>query len=95
MKERLSASDLFFGVPETRPDPTYPLQMWAFQLKNLTLRSGVTLERGRVLGDAGCYLTDHPQLAESYVSHVFDLNDVQTAYTRPSAGQHKMVVRTV
>ncbi|HEY5783876.1 MAG TPA: zinc-binding dehydrogenase [Microlunatus sp.] len=85
----------YFGVPD---DPTYPLQMRAFQLKNLTLRSGVTRERRRVLADAGRYLTDHPELAESYVSHIFTLNDVQAAYTaatRPRVGQHKIVVRTV
>jgi L-iditol 2-dehydrogenase len=83
----------YFGVPD---DPIYPFEMRAFQKKNLTLRSGLTLERRRVLADAGSYLAEHPQLAETYVSHVFDLDDVQTAYTAatlPRSGQHKITVR--
>jgi len=83
----------YFGVPD---DPVYPLEMRAFQLKNLTLRSGVTLERRRVLADAGRYLAEHPHLAEPYVSHVFAHEDVQAAYTAatlPRTGQHKTTVR--
>lgn len=83
----------YFGVPN---DPIYPFEMRAFQKKNLTLRSGVTLERSRVLTAAGRYLAAHPQLAETYVSHVFDLDDVQAAYTAatlPRTGQHKITVR--
>jgi L-iditol 2-dehydrogenase len=83
----------YFGVPD---DPVYPLEMRAFQLKNLTLRSNVTMERRRVLADAGRYLAEHAQLAETYVSHVFARGDVQAAYTAaalPRTGQHKIVVR--
>src|SRR3954449_12713411 len=39
----------YFGVPD---DPVYPFDMMTFLRKNLTLRSGVTLERRRVLAEA-------------------------------------------
>jgi L-iditol 2-dehydrogenase len=82
----------YFGVPD---ELVYPLPMRLMLRKNLTLRSGVTLERRRVLARAEQYLRDHPELAECYVSHVFPVDDAQTAYehaARPAAGQVKVVV---
>lgn len=82
----------YFGVPD---ELVYPLPMRLMLRKNLTLRSGVTLERRRVLAQAEQYLREHPELAECYVSHVFPVDDAQSAYehaVRPAAGQVKVVV---
>jgi len=82
----------YFGVPD---ELVYPLPMRLMLRKNLTLRSGVTLERRRVLAQAEQYLREHPELAERYVSHVFPVDDAQSAYehaVRPAAGQVKVVV---
>ncbi|MDP5181631.1 zinc-binding dehydrogenase [Blastococcus sp. BMG 814] len=85
---------LYFGIPD---DPVYPLDMITFLRKNLTLRAGVTLERARVLRDAGAYLAAHPGLPDVYVSDVHPVDDVQTAFAaaiQPRAGQYKIVLDT-
>jgi threonine dehydrogenase-like Zn-dependent dehydrogenase len=82
----------YFGVPD---DPVYPFDMMTFLRKNLTLRSGVTLERRRVLADAGAYLAGHPALRDSYVTHVHPVADVQAAFSAalaPRPGQLKIAV---
>lgn len=82
----------YFGVPD---DPIYPFDMMTFLRKNLTLRSGVALERRRVLSDAGEYLAAHPELREGYVSHVHPVADVQAAFgaaISPRPGQLKIAV---
>jgi threonine dehydrogenase-like Zn-dependent dehydrogenase len=82
----------YFGVPD---DPIYPFDMMTFLRKNLTLRSGVALERRRVLADAGDYLAAHPELREGYVSHVHPVADVQAAFgaaISPRPGQLKIAV---
>ena len=83
---------LYFGIPD---DLVYPLDMMTFLRKNLTLRAGVTLERRRVLRDAGRYLAAHPALREIYVTDVHRVRDVQrafTAATQPQAGQYKVAL---
>lgn len=67
----------YFGIPD---DPVYPFDMLTFLRKNLTLRSGVALERRRVLADAGTYLAAHPELRDCYVTHVHPVADVQAAF---------------
>jgi hypothetical protein len=55
----------------------------------------VALERRRVLADAGSYLGAHPELRESYVSHVHPVADVQAAFSAavsPRPGQLKIAV---
>jgi threonine dehydrogenase-like Zn-dependent dehydrogenase len=82
----------YFGVPD---DPIYPFDMMTFLRKNLTLRSGVALERRRVLADAGSYLAAHPELREGYVTHVHPVADVQAAFgaaVAPRPGQLKIAV---
>ena len=82
----------YFGVPD---DPVYPFDMMTFLRKNLTLRAGVTLERRRVLTEAGTYLAAHPELRECYVSHVHPVGDVQAAFDAaitPRPGQLKIAV---
>lgn len=82
----------YFGVPD---ELVYPLPMRLFLRKNLTLRSGVTLDRRRVLAAAERYLAGHPELAERYVTDVVPFADAQVAYeraVRPSDEQVKVVV---
>jgi threonine dehydrogenase-like Zn-dependent dehydrogenase len=69
--------------------------MMTFLRKNLTLRSGVTLDRRRVLADAGTHLAAHPGLRDCYVTHVHPVTDVQTAFeaaVTPRPGQLKIAV---
>ncbi|MGY1915258.1 zinc-binding dehydrogenase [Blastococcus sp. SYSU DS0973] len=83
---------LYFGIPD---DQVYPLDMLTFLRKNLTLRAGATLERRRVLTDAGSYLAGHPALREAYVTDVHPVDDVQAAFAaaiQPRPGQYKVVV---
>lgn len=82
----------YFGIPD---DAVYPLPMTMFLRKNLTLRSGTTRDRVRVLTEAGQYLADHPELASRYVTDIIPVDKVQEAYeraTRPAPGQLKIAV---
>ncbi len=82
----------YFGVPD---DLVYPFEMMTFLRKNLTLRSGITVERRRVLEEAGTYLAAAPDLRDSYVSSVFPVADVQDAFSAaiaPRPGQFKIAV---
>ncbi|QNG38827.1 zinc-binding dehydrogenase [Geodermatophilaceae bacterium NBWT11] len=82
----------YFGIPD---DWVYPFDIMTFLRKNLTLRSGVTLERRRVLEDANTHLAAHPDLRDGYVSHVFPVTDVEKAFTaavRPAVGQFKIAI---
>ncbi len=47
---------------------------------NLTLKSGVTLDRRRVLRCADEFAREHPELLTSYVTHTFGVDDVQAAF---------------
>lgn len=83
----------YFGVPD---DPVYPFPMKEFLRKNLSLSSGATVDRRRVLREAGDYLASYPDILDGYVSHVYTADDVQSAYTAaatPCAGQTKIAVR--
>jgi threonine dehydrogenase-like Zn-dependent dehydrogenase len=82
----------YFGVPD---DLVYPVDMMTLLRKNLTLRAGVTVERRRVLAEANAYLAAHPDLRESYVSHVYPATDVQQAFAAagdPKPGQFKIAI---
>lgn len=81
-----------FGVPD---DPIYPIDVEAMLRRNLTLKSGITLERPRMLTAAGEYLAAHPDLAETYVSHVHRADRAQAAFeaaVRPAPGQVKITL---
>jgi threonine dehydrogenase-like Zn-dependent dehydrogenase len=67
----------YFGVPD---DLVYPLDMEAMIRKHLTLMSGGTLDRRRVLGDADAYLRRHPELVDVLITHRFPVAEVQQAY---------------
>lgn len=82
----------YFGVNDDR---VYPLDMDAMLRKNLTLLSGGTLDRARMLAEAGRYLARYPHLVRSSVTHRFARHDVQRAYdaaATPSPGRLKVVI---
>ena len=55
---------------------------------NLTLKSGVTLDRRRMLDLASKFAAEHPGLLARYLTHTFGIDDVQAAFElacRPGA----------
>jgi threonine dehydrogenase-like Zn-dependent dehydrogenase len=82
----------YFGVPD---DDSYPISMRTMLRNNLTLKSGVTLERRRVLEAADAFARDHPDLLGMYVTHTFGIADVQEAFEfacRPTPGRVKIAI---
>lgn len=67
----------YFGVAD---DDAYPINMRAMLRKNLTLKSGVTLDRRRMLELAGKFAAEHPELLTTYLTHTFGVDDVQGAF---------------
>jgi threonine dehydrogenase-like Zn-dependent dehydrogenase len=62
---------------------------------NLTLKSGVTLERRRVLEKANAFAREHPDLLPIYLTHTFGVDDVQSAFEvacRPTPGRVKIAI---
>lgn len=54
--------------------------MNAMVRKNLSLLAGGTLERRRMLREAGDHLTAHPHLIATLISHRLAMADAQAAY---------------
>lgn len=80
----------YFGLPD---DPVYPFPLMEFLRKNLTFVSGVTRDRSTALAAAIRYLGEHPDLAHTYVTNTFPIDQVQDAFTaavRPVPGQVKV-----
>jgi threonine dehydrogenase-like Zn-dependent dehydrogenase len=67
----------YFGVAD---DDSYPISMRTMLRNNLTLKSGVTLDRRRMLCAANEFAREHPELLPAYVTHTFDVDDVQDAF---------------
>ncbi len=67
----------YFGVAD---DDAYPISMRLMLRNNLTLKSGVTLDRRRVLGLAAKFADEHPELLRTYLTHTFGIDDVQGAF---------------
>ena len=67
----------YFGVAD---DDAYPISMRTMLRNNLTLKSGVTHDRRRVLELAGKFADEHPDLLGSYLTHTFGVDDVQGAF---------------
>jgi threonine dehydrogenase-like Zn-dependent dehydrogenase len=67
----------YFGVAD---DEAYPINMRLMLRNNLTLKSGVTLDRRRVLDVAGKFAAEHCELLGSYLTHTFGVDDVQGAF---------------
>ncbi|MGI5159172.1 zinc-binding dehydrogenase [Microbispora sp. CA-102843] len=83
---------LYFGIPDDR---IYPLDMEKMLRKHLTLISGSTLQRRRVLSAADEYVKAHPGLINSLVTHEFKADAAAEAYRTaftPKAGQFKVVI---
>ena len=83
---------LYFGVAD---DDAYPISMRSMLRNNLTLKSGVTLDRRRVLELAGKFAADHPELLDAYLTHTFDVEDVQAAFDlacRPITDRVKIAI---
>ncbi|MCK0177406.1 MULTISPECIES: zinc-binding dehydrogenase [Mycobacteriaceae] len=82
----------YFGVPD---DDSYPIDMRMMLRNNLTLKSGVTMERRRVLARAGEFAADHPDLLRHYVTHTFGVDEAQQAFDtagRPDPGRVKIAI---
>ncbi len=82
----------YFGVPD---DDWYPISMRTMLRNNLTLRSGVTLERRRVLRQAAEFAIAHPGLLADYVTHTFGTDEVQAAFelaARPHPARVKIAI---
>jgi L-iditol 2-dehydrogenase len=71
------ATVFYFGVAD---DDSYPISMRMMLRNNLTLKSGVTLDRRRMLCAANEFAKEHPQLLPAYVTHTFGVDDVQAAF---------------
>ncbi|MBJ7336620.1 zinc-binding dehydrogenase [Mycolicibacterium sp.] len=82
----------YFGVTD---DDTYPISIRTMLRNNLTLKSGVTLERRRMLDAAGAFAHEHPDLLASYLTHTFGIDEVQTAFEvacRPTPARVKIAI---
>ena len=82
----------YFGVTD---DDTYPISIRTMLRNNLTLKSGVTLERRRVLERADAFAREHPDLLQNYLTHTFGIDEVQSAFEvacRPTPGRVKIAI---
>ncbi len=82
----------YFGVAD---DDSYPISMRTMLRNNLTLKSGVTMDRRRVLDKAGTFAADHPGLLERYLTHTFGVDEVQAAFelaSQPVPGRIKIAI---
>ncbi len=76
-------------------DDSYPISMRTMLRNNLTLKSGVTLDRRRVLSAANEFARDHPELLPAYVTHTFGVDEVQAAFElacRPTPERIKIAI---
>jgi L-iditol 2-dehydrogenase len=67
----------YFGVAD---DDSYPISLRTMLRNNLTLKSGVTLDRRRVLKAADEYAREHPDLLSNYLTHTFGVKEVHAAF---------------
>ncbi len=82
----------YFGVAD---DDSYPISMRTMLRNNLTLKSGVTLDRRRMLCSANEFAREHPGLLPAYVTHTFGVDDVQSAFElacRPTPERIKIAI---
>ncbi|BBY39622.1 alcohol dehydrogenase [Mycobacterium mantenii] len=82
----------YFGVAD---DEMYPISMRAMLRNNLTLKSGVTLDRRRMLELAGKFAAEHPWLLGAYLTHTFGIDEVPDAFDlacRPVAERIKIAI---
>lgn len=90
---RFAGEIYHFGIPD---DPVCAFDLLTFLRKNLTLRSGVTLDRATMLSLADDYLREHPELATTFVTDLLPHHRVQDAFElarRPRPGQIKVAIQ--
>ncbi|ORA15198.1 MULTISPECIES: zinc-binding dehydrogenase [Mycobacterium avium complex (MAC)] len=82
----------YFGVAD---DEMYPINMRVMLRNNLTLKSGVTQDRRRMLELAGKFAAEHPWLLGAYLTHAFGIDEVQDAFDlacRPDPERVKIAI---
>jgi threonine dehydrogenase-like Zn-dependent dehydrogenase len=82
----------YFGIPD---DAQCAFDISTFLRKSLTLKAGITRHRRQALAAAERYARGAPELGAHFTSHVFPLDEAETAFTmadRPSRGQIKIAV---
>jgi threonine dehydrogenase-like Zn-dependent dehydrogenase len=82
----------YFGVAD---DEAYPIDMRSMLRKNLTLKSGVTQDRRRMLELAGKFAAEHPRLLGTYLTHTFGVDEPQSAFElacRPDPDRVKIAI---
>lgn len=82
----------YFGVPD---DDSYPISMRTMLRNNLTLKSGVTVERRRVLAKADAFARAHPGLLDRYLTHTFGVDETPAAFelaSRPVPDRIKIAI---
>ncbi|MGE0219185.1 zinc-binding dehydrogenase [Mycolicibacterium sp.] len=82
----------YFGVPD---DDSYPVSMRTMLRNDLTLKSGVTMARRRVLEAADAFARAHPGLLDRYLTHTFGVEEVQAAFelaSRPVPERIKIAI---
>ncbi|MDT5337166.1 MAG: hypothetical protein QOD90_2671 [Mycobacterium sp.] len=82
----------YFGVTD---DDVYPISIRTMLRNNLTLKSGVTLDRRRMLNEADAFAREHPDLLPNYLTHTFGIDEVQSAFEvacRPTPGRVKIAI---
>lgn len=82
------ATVFYFGVTD---DDIYPISIRTMLRNNLTLKSGVTLERRRMLAAAGAFATQHPRLLGDYLTHTFGPDQAQAAFEQACRPDPKRV----
>jgi threonine dehydrogenase-like Zn-dependent dehydrogenase len=84
----------YFGIND---DPVYPFELGKFLRKQGTLISGTTPRpvQRECLTRAAEYLRAYPRLAETYISHVFSIDDAQAAFecaNTPAESRFKVAI---
>ncbi|WP_153505494.1 alcohol dehydrogenase catalytic domain-containing protein [Cumulibacter manganitolerans] len=82
----------YFGIPD---DPVYPVPVELMLRKHLTLKSGTTLERRRVLAAANDYVKRYPEFPGRYVTRTYPVAEADAAYRAaftPAPGQLKVAI---
>ncbi|MUL49397.1 zinc-binding dehydrogenase [Mycobacterium sp. CBMA293] len=85
----------YFGIPD---DYNYTIPMQTLLRKNLTVMTGIVVEKRKALDASSEYLRDHPSLREQYVTHRFLVGEVTRAFEvamTPSPGRAKVVLQMV
>ncbi|MGW0158219.1 zinc-binding dehydrogenase [Mycobacterium sp. NPDC003323] len=86
------ATIFYFGVTD---DDVYPISIRTMLRNNLTLKSGVTHDRRRMLAAADEFTRRHPDLPARYLTHTFPVHDAPAAFElacRPDPGRVKIAI---